>query len=372
MNEITITRTPEIIGAEIRTLTRQAKYLTLWYGIEIGRRLCEAKELVGHGEWLNYLAENTEFSQPSASRFMKLFNEYGADQNSLFGAEAKYSTLNNLSVSNALRLLAVPEEERESFAAEIDAEHISTRELEKAIAERDTARRLQQDAEAKLEQAQRTAANMAIAESELRSKLKDTREALEEAENDLDEFNAESAEKEKSLLAKIKELEARPIETVFERDEKAIAEAAAEAKAEAEAEIARLKAAVEKAEAKADKANKAKEAAETKAKGAKETADAEARKQIAAAEENAAREALAAQEEAAELRQQLADAKRRLKTADPDTAIFKAFFEETQKTFNTLVQHYERAAQNDEAIGSKLKAAMIAMLDHCRAQIDNT
>lgn len=38
MNELT--RTPETVGAEIRGLTAQAKQMTLWFGIEIGRRLC--------------------------------------------------------------------------------------------------------------------------------------------------------------------------------------------------------------------------------------------------------------------------------------------------------------------------------------------
>ena len=60
MNEIQIQRTPDIIGAEIRGLTQQAKTMTLWFGIEIGRRLTEA----------------TEFSQPSASRLMRLYDEY--------------------------------------------------------------------------------------------------------------------------------------------------------------------------------------------------------------------------------------------------------------------------------------------------------
>lgn len=52
MNEIQTQRTPDIIGAEIRGLTQQAKTMTLWFGIEIGRRLTEAKEMLEHGQWL--------------------------------------------------------------------------------------------------------------------------------------------------------------------------------------------------------------------------------------------------------------------------------------------------------------------------------
>ena len=119
-------RTAAIVGAEIRNLTRTVKQLNVLYAVEVGRRLTEAKAMVGHGEWMDWLKRETEFSQSAANRLMRVYAEYGADQNSIFGAETKSSTLNNLSVSNALRLLAVPEEERETFAAEVDAEHLSS------------------------------------------------------------------------------------------------------------------------------------------------------------------------------------------------------------------------------------------------------
>ena len=51
MNELEIKRTPETIGAEIRTLEHQARCMTLWFGVEIGRRLREAKEMLEHGQW---------------------------------------------------------------------------------------------------------------------------------------------------------------------------------------------------------------------------------------------------------------------------------------------------------------------------------
>lgn len=188
MNELT--RTPETVGAEIRGLTAQAKQMTLWFGIEIGRRLCEVKEMIGHGEWLPYLKAQTEFSQSTASRFMTLYREYGAQQQTLFGAESNYPTLNNLSISNALRLLALPENERESFVEEHDVEHMSARELDELIqakkaaeAERDlyeqklaeqmgAAERLKKDAE--------TAAQKEL--ERLEKKLQKAENAREQAE----------------------------------------------------------------------------------------------------------------------------------------------------------------------------------------------
>ena len=104
MSEKNLTVSPERLGAEIRELTRQAKAMTLYYGVEIGRRLEAAKSMVPYGGWGAWLKENTEFSQATATRFMRVFNEYGAAQIGIFGAVPESSTLQNLSISNALRL----------------------------------------------------------------------------------------------------------------------------------------------------------------------------------------------------------------------------------------------------------------------------
>ena len=127
------------ITAEIRTIQDSVRRTALSGAIEIGRRLTEAKELLQHGEWGDWLKREFEFSQSTASRLMQLFREYGADQGSLFGAETKYATLQNISVSNALRLIAIPDEEREEFAAEHDIEHKSAREVDELIRQRQEA-----------------------------------------------------------------------------------------------------------------------------------------------------------------------------------------------------------------------------------------
>ncbi len=329
MNEVTTVRTPELIGAEIRTLTNQAKQMTLLYGIEIGRRLCEAKEVINHGEWLDYLKEQTEFSQPQASRMMRIFKEYGADQGSLFGPESKYATLTNLSISNALRLLAVPENEREEFAAEVDAEHISARELDEAIKARDEALKGKQDAEAKLVSAETARQNTEALNRELRDKLTAAQEDVRAADD-------EAAKNERELKARIKELESRPVEVAVERDEKAIEEAAAKAKEETETkfqkEIDALNKKLKKAEKEQEKAGKASE-------------------QIAAAEA-----------ETEKLRAEAEDLRKKLAMADTDITEFKVMYTAFQESFNTVHGKLLLIRQRDTDAAEKLTTAVKAAL----------
>ena len=136
MNEMTTTRTPEVIAAEIRALTSTV----LCNIIEIGRRFTEAKALIPHGQFGQWLEESTGYSQRTARNFMKLYDAYGDQQYSLFGAQTNRQTFANLPYSKALALLSVPEEEREAFAEEVHADEISVRELKAEIAKREEER----------------------------------------------------------------------------------------------------------------------------------------------------------------------------------------------------------------------------------------
>lgn len=124
------------VTAEIRIIQSQARQAVLSYAIELGRRLNEAKELLPHGEWGDWLKNEVNFSERTAQNLMKIFREFGSDQVNFFG-EAKAQALADLSYTKALRLLALPEEEREEFVKANDVENISTRELDRLIKERD-------------------------------------------------------------------------------------------------------------------------------------------------------------------------------------------------------------------------------------------
>nr|DAK51006.1 MAG TPA: Protein of unknown function (DUF3102) [Caudoviricetes sp.] len=322
MNEIQTQRTPDIIGAEIRGLTQQAKTMTLWFGIEIGRRLTEAKEMLEHGQWLAYLKEQTEFSRSSAGRLMTLYKEYGAAQTSLFGAEANYPTLNNLSISNALRLLAVPEDEREEFAAEHDVEHMSARELDELIKQRDEAEKRAAKAEEQVQQAADGAAKADEQYQKAKQELHLLREKLENAE-----AQKSAAEKELS------ELRERPVEVAVEVDEKAVEEAVTAARAKNDAEwaekMAKVKNELSEAGLKAEK---------LKAK-------------IKKAEEKAA-------EKAAELEK----LKKSQTLSDPNTAVFKQIFEQVQEDFNKLHGSLLKVRASDPDTAEKLTAAVRALV----------
>ena len=242
--------TPAQLGGEIRLLTSQARRMALSYAIQIGYRLKLAHEKVGPHGWAEWLKTETEFSAAAASRFEALYEGYGEDQASVFGVENKFSTLKNLSVSNALRLLAVPEEEREQVAAEVDAEHLSARELEKALAERD-----------EWKQAAVKAREEAMKEHETAKEREYDLEKARRAAEDAGPYKEKLAEAER----RVKELESRPVEVAVERDEEAIKKAAEEARRAAETAA---KADMDKLRERLERAQKAQKKAEDEAKKA--------------------------------------------------------------------------------------------------------
>ena len=341
MNEIQTVRTPDIIGSEIRSLTNQAKTMTLWFGIEIGRRLTEAKALLEHGQWLPYLKEQTEFSQSSASRLMTLYREYGAAQTSLFGAESNYPTLNNLSISNALRLLAVPEEEREEFAAEHDVEHMSARELDELIKAREAAEARAEQAENALRQADEGAALRAAEWQEkidaAKSAESDAKELLKELKDKLAAAEAAS----RRAADELEELRNRPVEVAVEVDEEAVKEAEIKARAASDAEwaekYAKLNAELSDANAKAEKLK-------AKVKKAEEA-------QAAAAAE-------------------LDKARRQTKLSDPNTAVFKQIFESLQEDFNKLHGCLLKIRASDADTAQKLGKAVQALVEKMQGALN--
>lgn len=330
MNEQNLMASPERLGVEIRELTRQAKAMTVYYAVEIGRRLTAAKSMVPHGGWADWVRENTEFSQTTATRMMRIFDEYGAAQIGIFGAEPNSSTLQNLSISNALRLLAVPEDEREEFAEAVDAENLSARELEKAIKERDAAIK---ERETAMRQSDRDSLRAEQAE-------KEAAEANERVRGMEDELTA--AKQDACQLAEqVRELKNRPIEVAVQRDEAAIREAEDRARAEGARELEKKSAEWDEL---AKKARKEKEALEQRL----ERALAEAEK---ARQQGGGLDSLQAEIDA--LRKKLAMSGQEIVTA-------KLRFSSWQASFSDLTAAVTNIPEDDK------KASLIAAI---RAQL---
>lgn len=189
-------RTPVLIAAEINKIKEDTKRILIYNSIEIGRKLTEAKELVPHGEWGNWLKTEVDYSKSTANNLMKIFQEYGADQISLLGENLKSQTFGNLNYSQATLLLGVPAEEREKFVAENNVEEMSARELKKAIEE---LKKTEEEKEKALKA-------MEEAEEKARQEL-EARQALEDAFNSGAEERRKLEEEKESLIGKINGLE---------------------------------------------------------------------------------------------------------------------------------------------------------------------
>lgn len=95
------------LATEIRYYSQQAS----WSIIEVGKRLIEAKKQVAHGEWENWLEQKVNYSQSTATRFMKCAERFG-----------NLATLQDLNPSQTIALLSLPEGEIETFIEQKKAE----------------------------------------------------------------------------------------------------------------------------------------------------------------------------------------------------------------------------------------------------------
>ena len=200
MSNLVVNRTPEVIAAEINSIKEQTRKVVLYNSIEIGRKLVEAKELVPHGEWGNWLEEAVDYSKSTANNLMKIFEEYGSNQITLLDDNLKSQAFGNLNYSQAVLLLGLPSDEREKFVEDNKVDEMSTRELKKAIADLKKANK----------------------ELKERDEAIEKLNALEESNRILEETFNEGAEERNALEEKVKELEkeieevkiSKPVETV--------------------------------------------------------------------------------------------------------------------------------------------------------------
>ncbi len=109
-----ITEVPDSAPPSLDLLTVEIKFHLNQMGfhvIEVGKRLLQAKTLVPHGDWANWLKNNFNLSQESARKFMRCSEKFG-----------KSTTSWILKPSQMFELLALPEGDEQKFIAEKSAE----------------------------------------------------------------------------------------------------------------------------------------------------------------------------------------------------------------------------------------------------------
>ena len=80
------------------------------------------------------------YSQTTAAKLMRLYDNYGSKTPASLNAGTQVPEgIAELNPTQAYLLLGVPEAEREQFIVELDVKHMTTRELEKAVQERNQA-----------------------------------------------------------------------------------------------------------------------------------------------------------------------------------------------------------------------------------------
>lgn len=194
--EIVQERTLPVIISEIKIIEQHVTKTAIEGAIQIGERLQEAKQLAGHGNFGQWCQENLNYSQDTAQKFMKLAREYGGQNNVL----ANTAMSRNFSISNALSLLKVPEEDREKFAEEHPVEDMTNKELEEEI------RQLNEEKASK----ERTIEILNNSMRDEAEKLLQAQHEIEDLKRQLDDAEGGSADMEEleKLKAKLEKTEA--------------------------------------------------------------------------------------------------------------------------------------------------------------------
>ena len=328
MTEMTTTRTLEMVAAEIRTFSAAM----LNNIIEIGRRLCEAKEMLPYGQFGAWVEENTGYSSSTANNFMRLFREYGAAQGCLFGAEMEDSqTFGKLSYTKALALLQLPAGEREEFVESHDVESMSTRELERVIRERD-------EAVAQFEASEKLHAELADKCAGMQLDLSSAQTTIRDLQNE------------------IAELESRPVDVAVQEPDpaelqKKIDDAVSAAVKEAKAAAAEEK---KKLKDKLSDAEKAKKDLEAEVENQKKAA-ADKEKQLV--EQQAGIVSM----EKERLEREIAELKNKVAMSDAVIVEFNTMFTQVQDSLNRMVGVLDKASDAETA--GKLRAAFRKLLE---------
>ncbi len=182
------------LAIEINTIKTNTQRIMMQAAIDIGRRLAEAKYAVGHGNWGAWLKANVDYSERTAQNLIKIFDEYGAVQQTLFGKQLNPQLVADLSYTQAVALLGIKDpDERAAFVEEHDVAGMTKKELERAIRERDEAKKALSKEQRDREIVENRLEGAEKARQDLESKLT-------KAEDELQELRTESEKEEPTAV----------------------------------------------------------------------------------------------------------------------------------------------------------------------------
>ena len=234
------TRDHYVVATEINMIKAQTNKILLSSAVEIGKRLKEAKEMVGHGNWGNWLETEVSYSQKTAQNLMRISEEFGPQllENQIRNQVA------DLGYTQAVAMLKLDFEERENFMEENDVSSMSKRDLEAAIKEKND---ILNEKEILEDRVKALIANQTALEEEIKehssetdqyeTEIKDYKSQIEEMkkkvlevdnlEKQLDESKSESADPEliKSLEEQLNKAnaEAKVLRTELQEKSQTIA-----------------------------------------------------------------------------------------------------------------------------------------------------
>lgn len=354
MSEIIVARDSDIVAAEINAIKDTTRRTIIAGCLAIGEKLVEAKSLVEHGQWGKWLEEKVSYSQSTANNLMKLYQEYGGQQESLFDNWTNSEAFAKMSYTQHMAMLALPFAERAEFAETHQVDEMSTRQLEQAVRERVKA------LEAELEGANARAAE---ATGQYDAKVEEMSQQIRAVQTDLKKAEAQKkkaeedrdrAERsEKNALNLVKKLEAQY--------------------ADAKAQQINLQAELEAARQEPEVPESVMEELrrEAAAEAAKQAAE-EIEKKLAAAKKEAAdaMEAKAAADvRAKNMEEKLEAAQRAARMNAPDTAVFKVHFAQIQQAWDSAMELYKQAVKAESDTVDVFYNALAAVLNKFQSEL---
>lgn len=214
--EVTEDISLERLASEINIITEQANKTLLNAAIEIGKRFAAAKLEVEHGKFAQWCADNTDYSQRMAENYIKIYNDYGKNQMTLWGDLRNSHSISGLGVSKLLLLSAIPPDEREEFVEENNiTDNTTVQELKKLLSQKEADEKIKTDEIERLKEAiekkQEEIDSTNRTNKEYSDRISELNKHIEELENsepaaadnsDMTRMIEEAREEERSALQK--------------------------------------------------------------------------------------------------------------------------------------------------------------------------